>query len=193
MKKPGESGSGQRKTNPTEQKDFLKRGQELARPDAERRRENLARLIGSEKFPTWKSLSDALGYKDASRISHLKNGLKSISPSLARGMEDQLGLPKGYFDSDPHGREGSAADHRRAAQRYLNKEASARELATEYGVSEAVIYKWVSELRQTEDTAARQRLIPGVEVSGRSSTDLEEENRKLRAKLVELMLKHDEI
>lgn len=191
MKKQNETGG--RKPNPTEQKDFLKRGQEIARPDVERRRENLARLVGTDRFPTWKSLSDALGYKDASRISHLKNGLKAISPSLARGMEDQLRLSKGYFDSDPHGREGSDADHRRAAQRYLNKEASARELATEYGVSEAVVYKWVSELRQTEDTAIRQRLVAGSEAGGRSSSDLEEENRKLRAKLVELMLKHDEI
>lgn len=184
-----------RKPNPTEQKDFLKRGHQIAHSEEEVRRENLARLIGTDKFPTWKSLSDALGYKDASRISHLKSGLKKISPALARGMEDQLGLKPGYFDSNATGSVGADVDRRRAAQRYLAKSASARDLAHDYGVSEATIYKWVSEFRQEEDTSTRLRLIPAEAASdsGRSPAELEEENRKLREKVVALMLKHNEI
>lgn len=175
---------------PRIQKDFLKHGRVMDADAETIRRDNLTRLVGTEAFPTWKSISDALGYADQSRISHLKNGYRHISAAMARGIEEKLGLARGYFDQDPNkARTDSVVagvDRRAAARRYLDRSATAKELAAEFEVEEALIYRWVAELRQKVGEATTEPAS-----SGRSVAELEEENRKLKDRLLKFMLAED--
>ncbi len=171
--------------------EFLKQGRALEADVKSLRRRNLIALVESGRVRSWKFISDAMGYKDASRVSHLKQGYRPISGSLARALEKALDLPEGYLDRDGRQRTGdsvSTVDRAKAARRYVDREASAKELAAEYEVEEAVIYKWVAEYKRTSD---RNSEVPGAPTSGRSIAELEAENNKLRDRLLKFMLAED--
>lgn len=94
----------------------------------------------------------------------------------------------------------SAKDKQKAVERYMAKDAGVKQLAKEYGVSEPAIYQWITAARQQASVDARAQVIgaKGMETEARISKDLkiqglEKENRDLKHKLFELLLKHGEI
>lgn len=94
----------------------------------------------------------------------------------------------------------SPKDKARAVERYMAKQSGVKELAKEYGVSEPAIYQWIQAAKvQAAESARTAHFSPNqVAQDSRINKDLhikqlEKENRELKSKLFELMLKHDEI
>jgi transposase-like protein len=87
----------------------------------------------------------------------------------------------------------------RAVKRAMTGEAVVT-IAKEYKVSRAALYQWIAKARDRAATAARDREIGP---NGRATEDriskelrlkaLEHENKQLKQKLFDLMLKHNEI
>lgn len=188
-------------------KKFLERAKQTKYAAEEVRRDNFARLVGTDRFPLLKDLAKALEY-DPSRASHLRSGLKRITAELARGFEEKLGLEAGYFDEGPKASKKStpataapvpaiphvsAAARQFAVERYMAKEATAKALAKEYGVTEPVIYQWITAARREATGQHPVMMEPEIELpithSADRTTDLERENQALKKKLLELMLK----
>jgi transposase-like protein len=94
----------------------------------------------------------------------------------------------------------TAREKQKAVERYMVKDATVRDLAKEHDVSEQAIYLWVKEAKADAVEAARvSHMSPRqLQQDSRINKDLrimqlEDELSKVKTKLFEYMLKHEEI
>lgn len=94
----------------------------------------------------------------------------------------------------------TAREKQKAVERYMVKEATVKQLAKEHRVSEPAIYQWINQAKIEAAEAARvDHMTPKqLQQDSRINKDLQikqlqDENSKLKTKLFELLLKHNEL
>lgn len=87
-------------------------------------------------------------------------------------------------------------DIEQAVRRYLDKGESVGVLAKYYKVSQPAVYKWISAYKEAQVAKAKTAGMDGASIERATSRDaafvieeLKKENRKLRDRLLDLMIK----